>query len=294
MKRVLIAGATGYLGRFATKAFKEQGYHVRILVRNSARLDKPGPFLEPAIRSYADEIFTGEATKPETLDHLCDGIDSVFSSLGLTRQKDGLTFRDVDYGANANILRRALDAGVRKFIYVSVFNASQFEHLAIIKAHEDFVRELRASPLHSTIIRPTGYFSDMSEFLRMARSGWVFLVGNGNNRLNPIHGADLAEVCVDAVESSESEIPVGGPDIFSQNEIAAIAFSVLDRRQRLIHIPSSIARLAVGLIRPFSRQTADLADFFLTAGTADGIAHAHGTRTLRAYFEEIRRAGESK
>jgi nucleoside-diphosphate-sugar epimerase len=43
LKSVLVAGATGYLGKFVVKAFKEQGYFVRVLTRNEARLNEAGP-----------------------------------------------------------------------------------------------------------------------------------------------------------------------------------------------------------------------------------------------------------
>ena len=57
----------------------------------------------------------------------------------------------------------------------------------------------RKSGLDYAVIRPTGYFSDMSENLKMAKSGRVYLIGDGYHKINPIHGADLAKVCVDAV-----------------------------------------------------------------------------------------------
>ncbi|MCP3985340.1 MAG: NmrA family NAD(P)-binding protein, partial [bacterium] len=70
-KRVLVAGATGYLGKFAVKAFKERGYSVRALTRSEERLAKPGPFTAPAIsKDDVDEIFVGELTRPETLSGL--------------------------------------------------------------------------------------------------------------------------------------------------------------------------------------------------------------------------------
>ena len=52
-------------------------------------------------------------------------------------------------------------------------------------------------------MRPSGYFSDMGAVLDMAKRGRVLLVGQGHNRFNPIHGRDLAEVCVDASEGEE-------------------------------------------------------------------------------------------
>jgi uncharacterized protein YbjT (DUF2867 family) len=46
---VLVAGATGYLGKFVTRAFKRRGYWVRALARDVDRLAKPGPFTAPGI-----------------------------------------------------------------------------------------------------------------------------------------------------------------------------------------------------------------------------------------------------
>ena len=134
MQRVLVAGATGYLGRFAVQEFQRRGYWVRVLARNPKKLEQTGPFLEPAVVDQINEVFTGQVTRPETLHGLCDDIDIVFSSIGITRQKDKLTFRDVDYQGNKNILNIALAKSVKKFIYVSVFNAHIFEYLGIVKA----------------------------------------------------------------------------------------------------------------------------------------------------------------
>ena len=88
MKRILVAGVTGYLGSHVVRAFGRRGYSVRALVRSRDRLDA-------SAAQSADEVVEAEVTRPETLEHVCDGIDVVFSSVGITRQKDGLTFQDV-------------------------------------------------------------------------------------------------------------------------------------------------------------------------------------------------------
>ena len=54
MNRILLAGATGYLGKFAVQAFKQQGYYVRVLTRSKERLFEPGPFTAPALT--ADDV----------------------------------------------------------------------------------------------------------------------------------------------------------------------------------------------------------------------------------------------
>ena len=287
MQKVLVAGATGYLGRFVVQEFSRRGYWVRALARNPEKLEQTGPFLEPALTDRVNEVFIGQVTRPETLQGLCDDIDIVFSSIGITRQKDKLTFRDVDYQGNRNILDIALSKSVKKFIYVSVFNAHLFEYLEIVKAHEDFVRDLQDCGLDYAVIRPTGYFSDMSEFLKMAKSGRVYLIGNGENRINPIHGADLAKVCVDAVTGTEREVPVGGPVTYSVNEIAELAFSVLKKKPKITRIPPWLAKLAVRVVRPFNKQASQLVEFFVTAGQSDGVAPTTGTQTLGSYYEEL-------
>ncbi|MFC2069493.1 SDR family oxidoreductase [Chloroflexota bacterium] len=287
MERVLVAGTTGYLGRYVVREFKKRGYWVRALVRNPKKLEQIGTFLQPAVIDKVNEVFVGEVTKPETLKGLCDNIDIVFSSIGITRQKDRLTYREVDYQGNKNILDIALAKSIKQFIYVSVFNANIYVYLEIVKAHEEFVKELQNSGLVYTIIRPTGYFSDMTEFLKMAKLGRAYLVGNGANKINPIHGDDLSKVCVDAVTSQEHEIAVGGPVIYSTQEIAELAFSTLGKTIKIVRIPFWLAKATVKMIRPFNRQMSDLAEFFVAAGQGDGVAPASGVNKLEAYFEEI-------
>ena len=287
MQKVLVAGATGYLGRFVVHEFKRRGYWVRVLARNPKKLEQTGSFFEPAVIDEIDEVFIGKVTRPETLQGLCDDIDIIFSSIGITRQQEKLTYRDVDYQGNRNILDIALMKSVKKFIYVSVFNAHIYEYLEIVRAHEDFVRDLLKSELEYTIVRPTGYFSDMTEFLKMAKSGRVYLIGNGNNRINPIHGADLAKVCVDAIDGKENEVPAGGPVTYTVQEIAEIAFSTLGKKPKITRIPPWLAKAAVKAIRPFNKQMSDLTNFFIAAGQGDGVAPAIGVHPLPRYYEEL-------
>jgi uncharacterized protein YbjT (DUF2867 family) len=279
MRKVLVAGATGYLGAFVAREFKDRGWFVRALVRSPDKAD--------SLREIADEIVEGQVTRPETLDHVCDGMDVVFSSVGITRQKDGLTFRDVDYQGNANLLDAARRAGVQKFVYVSVFNGPSLRHLAIVDAHEAFVDELRASGIDHAILRPTGYFSDMGEFFEMAKKGRVYLIGRGDNRGNPIHGADLAFACVDAVDGAETEIDIGGPEVLTFHQIAELAFESLGTTPRISKIPVWVVKPLVALTKIVSRHQGELLAFFTTATTADGAAPCNGTHTLAEHFREL-------
>jgi uncharacterized protein YbjT (DUF2867 family) len=279
MTRVLVAGATGYLGGFVARELKARGHFVRALARSPAKL-------EP-LKDSLDEVVEAQVTQPETLEHACDGMDVIFSSIGITRQRDGLTFRDVDYQGNKNLLDVALRTGVGKFVYVSAFKGRQLRHLDIVDAHEAFVDELEASGIDHTVMRPTGYFSDMGEVLEMARRGRVWLIGSGENHVNPIHGADLAARCVDAIDDGEREIEVGGPQTLSWIEVASLAFEALGRPARITRVPEPLMWAVVRLVRVFNRHQGELLAFFTTMATIDVVAPSTGSHTLEAHFREL-------
>lgn len=279
MKRVLIAGATGYLGNFATQEFKKQGFRVRALARNPQKL-------EP-IREYIDEPFIGEVTDKNSLSGICKDIDIVFSCVGITRQKDNLTFMDVDYQGNKNLLEEALREGCSKFIFVSVFNAEYMQKIKGIQAKLRFEEALKKSGMDYSIVYPNGFFSDMLEYLQMAKKGRGYVFGSGNNRINPIHGNDLAEVCVKAAESHQKEIMVGGPDIYTHNDILNLAFEVLGKKSRISRIPRWISKLTTGFLKTFtSVKTYGPVEFFMTVLTADLVAPVYGSNHLRDFFLE--------
>lgn len=288
MKRVLIAGATGYLGKFAVKAFKERGYHVRVLTRNEQRLSEPGPFTAPALsKDDMDEIFVGEISKPETLAGLMDGIDLVFSSVGISRQRDMLTFDQVDYQCNQNLIDLCQSSGVKRFVYVSMQGAENIMQLAITQAHEKVVAALKDSGMEYRVVRPCGYFSDMGVLLDMAKKGRAYLVGDGSNKMSPIHGRDLAQVCVDTAEGDELEVEAGGPDVMTQREAVELAFDVAGKPVKVTVIPMWLARGVVKFIGLLSTQFGDLADFIVTAGEIDGVGPPRGKTSLRSYFEAL-------
>ena len=113
---VLVAGATGYLGRHIVKHYMSIGWNVRALVRDADSARNSG--------LDATELFEGEATNPLTLCGAMDDVDLVISTLGITRQRDGLSYWDVDYQANSNLLVDALAADVDRFDIVPVFDSS--------------------------------------------------------------------------------------------------------------------------------------------------------------------------
>ena len=279
-QKVLVVGATGYLGQYAVKALKEAGYWVRALSRTEQKIE--------SVRPFVDDLFIGEATDPASLTGICDDINIVFSSLGITRQKDGLTYMDVDYQANKNVLDEALAAGVGRFMYISALHADELRHVKILEAKERFVDALKAADIDHIIIRPNGFFSDMSSFLDMAQNGRIYLFGNGENRANPIHGADLAQACVAHLNQPGGEYDIGGPELLTQNEIAHQAFAAAGKPVKITHIPLWIKDATLWFIRTFtSVKTYGPIEFFMTVLTMDMIAPAYGNHTLKAHYNRM-------
>jgi len=279
MKKVLLAGATGYLGRYLVKELKNQGYWVRALARDAKKLDD--------LREHINEIFVAEVTKPDTLNGISDGIDYIISSIGITRQKDSLTYIDVDYQGNKNLLDQAEKKNISKFIYVSVINAHLMRNLKMIQAKEMFADELIESDLNYAIIRPTGFFSDILEFLKMAQKGRVSLFGSGQNTINPIHGADLAEFCVNALKTQDKEMNVGGPETFTFQDIAELAFKVLNKKEKISKLPMWMIRMILPIMRTFtSSKTYGPLEFMMSIMTMDVIGKLYGNERLEDFFQE--------
>ena len=268
------------MGKFLVKELKSQGYWVRALSRDQAKI-------EP-IRESIDEVVLGEATQPETIKGLCKDIDIVISSLGITKQKEGLTYMEVDYQANKNILHEALMNNVTQFMYISVFNSHQLRHLEIVKAKEKFAQELMKSDIKHLIIRPNGFFSDVTELVKMAKKGHVYLFGRGEYRANPIHGADLAKACVEHLNLDGGEFDIGGPEILTQKEMASQAFEALNKTSKITYIPLWVGKLTIQLARIFtSVKTYGPLEFFMTVLVMDMVAPTYGQHTLKEYFKEM-------
>ena len=58
-------------------------------------------------------MLEAQVTQPETLKGVCKNIDVVISTVGITRHKDGLTYMDVDFQSNVNLIEEAKE-GVKK------------------------------------------------------------------------------------------------------------------------------------------------------------------------------------
>jgi uncharacterized protein YbjT (DUF2867 family) len=284
MKKILLAGSTGYLGIYIAKELQQRSYFFRAIARSPEKLAKNN--------IKANEIIKAELTKPDSIKECCKGVDIVISTVGITRQKDGLTYMDVDYQANMNLLKEAQKSGVKKFIYISVLNGGKLRNLKICDAKELFVEQLKRSGIDYCVVRPNGFFSDMSEIFNMAKNGRIYLFRKGKSKANPIHGEDLATFCVDAIDNPDKEVEIGGPETLTQNEMASMAFEVLGNKPKITHIPDWI-RVAILKFVTISRIYGPV-EFFMTVMAMDMVAPEYGKHTLKEHFTILNNANAKK
>lgn len=280
MHRVLVAGATGYLGGHIVTELKRRGYWVRVLVRRLAQAEA---------LPDADDVFVGQVTDPETMVDVAAGVDTVMTTIGITTPTDRSSYEQVDYGGNLTLLREAQRCGVERFGYVALYDGPRLRgSVRMVEAKERFVDVLQSSALPSTVIRPTGFFSDMRAFLDMAVKGRSFLIDAGTHRINPISGHDLAVAFVDAMEAGTPTLNIGGPEVFTHEDIARLATRVADRPWRVVHIPARLLRTSVLALRVVAPQRVwGPLQFFAAVMTIDLVAPPHGTDTLLDYFTGI-------
>lgn len=281
MQRILVAGATGELGREVVRALRARGCRVRALSRSRER----------ALALGADEIAVGDATRPASLAGVCDGVERVFSclgqSVGVDLRNRGPGYHAVDYVANHHLIAAAKGSGVRRLVYVSVFRAEAYPRVAYFKAHADVAAELRRSGLSYAVIQPTGFFSAYGAFLAIARQGRGAVFGSGQARTNPIHDLDLAALCADATLSDEDgDLPAGGPEVHTRRELLELAFAALGRPPRIVSAPGWAPGAVGALVRPFAPRLGELMTFLGTVSADDFVAPVRGARRLADYFEE--------
>ena len=271
--RVLIAGATGYLGRHLVAAAEAAGHHVRALARRDEGLGA--------------ETFVAEATRPATLAGICDDIEVVISALGNRSTRRAPTVWDVDYAANLHLVHRAREARVRRFVFVSVLDGPRArESVPQADAREAVVDELLRHGPPATIVRPSGFFNDLGAYLDMARTGTLWLVGDGRARLNPIHGADLAKAIVSRLDEPPGAYDIGGPEVLSQREIAGLAFEALGRTGTIRRVPAALVARGARLVTPWNENAGSLMALLAHFGRGELVAPAYGHRRLADFFRE--------
>lgn len=281
---IVVAGATGYVGRHVVAALSAAGNRVRVLVRSRERAEAEGPFGAPGLRGRVAEWRIVDYAEPATLLGACQGAARVVSALGVTRQ--AASPWDIDFLGNLALLDDAERHGCASFLYVNVLHAERGTSLTM-RAKHAFSQVLRRSAVAGQLVNPSGYFSDLSDFLALARRGIGFTLGEGEARLNPIHGADLAAFIAERVMGPAGSWDVGGPDVFTYRELEELMFRIAGRRPRVLRIGPGVTRPLLWAADRGSPRAGNLARFFLESLAVDAVGTPTGERRLETYLRSL-------
>lgn len=294
--RVLVAGATGYIGRRLVDELVAAGHEVRCVARTPRKLDGE-PWRDRV------EVVQGDVLDPESTAAACVGIDAVYylvHSIGADED-----WEERDRRAATNVRDAAAAAGVRQIIYLGGLGDDNGTSLSPhLSSRHDVGAVLRSGPVPVTELRAAviiGSGSASFEMLRylvevlpiMTTPRWV------ETRVQPIGVQDVLRYLVGVLLEPEAvgrTLEIGGADVLTYHRMMDLYAEEAGLRRRIIiPVPVLTPRLSslwVGLVTPVP---ADLARPLIDSLVNEVVVHDDAIRRIVPFEpidarESIRRA----
>jgi nucleoside-diphosphate-sugar epimerase len=258
--KVLVTGATGFIGSYLTEELVNKGYEVRCLVRTQSDL-----------RWIADldvECVYGDLFNIQSLKRAAKGMDYVYHLAGVVDSTSKANFINVNYQGTKNLIEVVKKENLKRFVYlssqsasgpsdslrpltemdkakpVSVYGRSKLAAESVINRYADMV------PI--TILRASSVYGPRDRGLltvfKMVKRGIVPLLSYSDKYINVIHVRDLVNGIINAGESDKT---VGQLYFISENrpyswaEISNIALRNFGKKG--IRVPISFGLLNRGV-----------------------------------------------
>jgi uncharacterized protein YbjT (DUF2867 family) len=256
---ILVVGGTGLLGAEVVERLVESGQSVRCLVR-------PGT-ADDALRRQGVEVVRGDLTDHASLPAACAGVETVVCTATVIARRlvdaGQPSIRAVDELGTAALIAAAEEAGVRRFVYLSIAGVPESPDNPMSRAKLNSERLLTASTMRSVIVRPDAFqeihLGPIGRF-DMA-SGKVAVFGRGDTKRPWVAVHDVARLvaAVALEEDPPGVLEFGGPERLTRNEAIAVAERLIGRTIKRQRMPRLAARLGVRLL---DRRNDGLASIF--------------------------------
>jgi uncharacterized protein YbjT (DUF2867 family) len=240
-KRILVTGATGFIGGLLARRLVEDGYAVRCLVRD------PAAEAALALEQAGCELVAADLTRPAGLEQALEGVEAAYFLVHMI--DDGDDYPAIEKAAAGRFARAARETGVKRMIYLGgLGDESTSKHLA---ARHETAEALAAEGPPLTYFRAAmviGPGSESYELLRgiverlplMPVTDWL------ETKTQPIGAEDVVDYLREALDVEESagrEIQIGGPQVLTHLDLVDQMAAALGRRApRRIAMSSELAR----------------------------------------------------
>jgi uncharacterized protein YbjT (DUF2867 family) len=238
MGKILVAGASGYIGGRLVPELLARGYSVRVMVRGNASQYKA---IWPDV-----EVVVAEALDLEQLHRALKGIDTAYYLIhSLLLGPTG--FESADMQAAANFRFVAGQCHLRRMIYLGGLGDTRTPLSSHLRNRMEVANELLQSDVPVTVLRAAviiGSGSASYEMIQhLVRKVPVIIVPRcALNLCQPISIRDVIKYLVGVLEVPETagkSFDIGGNEVLSYRDMLASLADILGKNRWLIPIPFS-------------------------------------------------------
>ena len=236
--KVLVTGATGFVGPKVANAIVAAGHDVRVLERTPGNAERAG------VR--ATETAPGDMTDSDSLARAVDGCETVVHLVAI-RQGRPEAFERIMIEGTRHLVAAAKEAGVSRFVLMSALGTTEEtkDLVPYYRAKWAEEQDVKASGLEHVIFRPSFIFGRdggiLPTFRKLARLTPVTpITGPGTQRIQPIWIDDVAAFFAKAVtlpEATNRTWELGGPEAVSWNEFWQRLKAAMGLRRPSVHMP---------------------------------------------------------
>jgi uncharacterized protein YbjT (DUF2867 family) len=224
MMKVLTIGATGRFAGLVVPELKKRDITVYALVQDNRKAEK-------AIQNGADKTVIGNLDDKESLQKAAIGMDGVFHILPAFRN---------EVAAGLNMVQAATDAGVKKFVFSSVYHPS----LSLVNhAEKRYTEEaLYRSKMDYSILQPAMYMQMLPDAWKSAKEqGQIIMPYSKFSKMSYVDYRDVAEAAALAMTNKELsygtfELCSGG--MYSRVDLAELMSLALGKNVQANEIPT--------------------------------------------------------
>lgn len=240
MKRVLVTGGTGELGRNLVDPLLRADYTVRVMSRKSPEVSR-----RPDVEWTQADLATGDGLHEavadvDTIIHAATNAGVTYDNVTMSAfvRKALLRHDDsVDVQGTKRLLEQARTAGVRHCIYISIVG---IEHIPFAYYRHKLEAEnlVRESGIPWTIARATQFYSLIDTLIGMSAK-WPVAALATDFRLQPNDPGDFAkQLCAAVVQGPAGRLPdFGGPEVLTLGDMARSWLDVQGMGKRIIRMP---------------------------------------------------------